>query len=50
MASVVAAERTAFDGTGHEWRLVVAINFDKGISGSDRSARTRDYDRIDVQR
>jgi mRNA interferase HigB len=47
-ASVVTAERMAFDIKGKAYRLVAAIDFEKGIVWIKWIGSHADYDRIDV--
>ena len=47
-ASVVTAERIAFNIKGNSYRLVVSIDFQKGIVWIKWIGTHRDYDRIDV--
>jgi mRNA interferase HigB len=48
-ASVVSAERIVFNIKGNDYRLVVAIDFEKGIVWIKWVGSHRDYDRIDVR-
>jgi mRNA interferase HigB len=47
-ASVVAAERVVFNIKGNDYRLVVAVDFEKGIVWIKWLGTHRDYDRIDA--
>lgn len=47
-ASIVSAERVVFNVKGNAYRLVVAIDFDKGIVWIKWIGTHKDYDRIDV--
>ena len=47
-ASVVSAERIVFNIKGNDYRLVVAVDFAKGIVWIKWLGTHRDYDRIDV--
>lgn len=47
-ASVVTAERIVFNIKGNAYRLVVAVDFEKGIVWIKWIGTHRDYDRIDV--
>ncbi len=47
-ASVVTSERVVFNIKGNAYRLVVAVDFEKGIVWSKWIGTHRDYDRIDV--
>lgn len=47
-ASVVTAERVVFNIKGNDYRLVTAIDFEKGIVWIKWPGTHRDYDRIDV--
>ena len=48
-ASVVSAERIVFNIKGNDYRLVVAVDFEKGIVWIKWLGTHRDYDRIDVR-
>ncbi len=48
-ASIVSAERTVFNIKGNSYRLVVAIDLEKGIVWIKWIGSHRDYDRIDVR-
>jgi mRNA interferase HigB len=48
-ASVVSADRIVFNIKGNSYRLVVAVDFDKGIVWIKWIGAHRDYDRIDVK-
>ncbi len=47
-ASVVTAERVVFNIKGNSYRLVVSVDFEKGIVWIKWIGTHRDYDRIDV--
>jgi mRNA interferase HigB len=47
-ASIVTAERVVFNIKGNAYRLVVAIDFEKGIVWIKWIGTHKDYDRIDV--
>jgi mRNA interferase HigB len=47
-ASIVTAERIVFNIKGNDYRLVVAVDFEKGIVWIKWIGTHRDYDRIDV--
>lgn len=47
-ASVVTAERIVFNIKGNSYRLVVSVDFEKGIVWIKWIGTHRDYDRIDV--
>ena len=47
-ASVVNAERIVFNVKGNAYRLVVSVDFDKGIIWIKWIGTHKDYDRIDV--
>jgi mRNA interferase HigB len=47
-ASIVTAERVVFNVKGNAYRLVVAVDFEKGIVWIKWIGAHRDYDRIDV--
>ena len=47
-ASIVSADRVDFNIKGNDYRLVVAIDFEKGIVSFKRIGTHSDYDRIDV--
>jgi mRNA interferase HigB len=48
-ASIVSAERIVFNIKGNDYRLVVAVDFEKGIVWIKWIGTHRDYDRIDVK-
>ena len=48
-ASVVTAERVVFNIKGNDYRLVAAIDFEKGIVWIKWIGSRADYDRIDVK-
>jgi mRNA interferase HigB len=48
-ASVVTAERVVFNIKGNDYRLVAAIDFEKGIVWIKWIGTHKDYDRIDVR-
>jgi mRNA interferase HigB len=47
-ASIVSAERIVFNTKGNSYRLVVAVDFEKGIVWIKWLGTHRDYDRIDM--
>jgi len=47
-ASIVSAERVVFNIKGNAYRLVVAVDFEKGIVWIKWIGTHREYDRIDV--
>ncbi len=47
-ASIVTAERVVFNIKGNAFRLVVAVDFEKGIVWIKWIGTHKDYDRIDV--
>ena len=47
-ASIVTAERIVFNVKGNTYRLVVAVDFEKGIVWFRSIGTHKDYDRIDV--
>jgi mRNA interferase HigB len=49
-ASVVSAERVVFNIKGNDYRLVTAIDFEKGIVWIKWLGSHKDYDRINVRR
>ena len=48
-ASVVSADRIVFNIKGNGYRLVVSVDFEKGIVWIKWIGTHRDYDRIDVR-
>jgi mRNA interferase HigB len=48
-ASIVSADRIMFNIKGNDYRLVVAIDFEKGIAWIKWIGSHRDYDKIDVK-
>ena len=48
-ASIVSAERIVFNIKGNDYRLVVSVDFEKGIVWIKWLGTHRDYDRIDVR-
>jgi mRNA interferase HigB len=48
-ASIVSSERIVFNIKGNDYRLVVAVDFEKGIVWIKWIGTHRDYDRIDVK-
>jgi mRNA interferase HigB len=48
-ASVVASDRIVFNIRGNAYRLVVAVDFEKGIVWIKWLGTHRDYDRIDIK-
>jgi len=49
-ASIVNADRIVFNVKGNDYRLVVSVDFEKGIVWIRWLGAHRDYDRIDVRR
>jgi mRNA interferase HigB len=49
-ASTVTAERIVFNIKGNTYRLVISVDFDKGIIWIKWIGTHKDYDRIDVTR
>jgi len=47
-ASIVSAERIVFNIKGNAYRLVVAVDFEKGIVWIKWIGTHKDYDKIDV--
>jgi mRNA interferase HigB len=47
-ASVVTAERVVFNIKGNDYRIVAAVDFEKGIVWIKWIGAHKDYDRIDV--
>jgi mRNA interferase HigB len=47
-ASIVTAERVVFNIRGNNYRLVAAVDFEKGIVWIKWIGTHKDYDRIDV--
>jgi len=48
-ASVVTAERVVFNVKGNAYRLLVAVDFEKGIVWIKWIGTHKEYDRIDVR-
>ncbi len=48
-ASIVSADRIVFNIEGNDYRLVVAVDFEKAIVWIKWLGTHRDYDRIDVK-
>jgi mRNA interferase HigB len=48
-ASVITSERIVFNIKGNDYRLVVAVDFEKSIVWIKWIGSHRDYDRIDVK-
>lgn len=48
-ASIVGADRIVFNVKGNAYRLVVAVDFEKGIVWVKWIGTHKDYDRIDVK-
>jgi mRNA interferase HigB len=48
-ASIVSADRVVFNIKGNDFRLVVSVDFDKGIVWIKWIGTHRDYDRIDAR-
>jgi mRNA interferase HigB len=47
-ASIISADRVVFNITGNDYRLVVAVDFEKGIVWIKWIGTHKDYDKIDV--
>jgi len=47
-ASIVTADRIVFNIKGNDYRLVVSVDFEKGIVWIKWIGTHKDYDRIDV--
>ena len=47
-ASIISADRIVFNVKGNDYRLVVSVDFEKGIVWIKWLGTHRDYDRIDV--
>lgn len=47
-ASIVNAERVVFNIKGNAYRLIVAVDFEKGLVWIKWLGTHRDYDRVDV--
>jgi mRNA interferase HigB len=47
-ASIVTADRIVFNIKGNDYRLVVAVDFEKGIVWIKWVGTHKDYDKIDV--
>ena len=47
-ASIISAERIVFNVKGNDHRMVVAVDFEKGIVWIKWIGTHKDYDRIDV--
>ena len=48
-ASIISADRIVFNIKGNDYRLVVAVDFEKAIVWIKWLGTHRDYDRIDVK-
>jgi mRNA interferase HigB len=48
-ASIVSADQIVFNIKGNDYRLVVAVDFEKGIVWIKWMGTHRDYDRIEVK-
>lgn len=48
-ASIVSADRIVFNVKGNDYRLVVSVDFEKGIVRIKWLGTHRDYDKIDVR-
>jgi mRNA interferase HigB len=48
-ASIVSADRIVFNVKGNDYRLVVAVDFEKSILWIKWVGTHRDYDKIDVK-
>jgi mRNA interferase HigB len=49
-ASIVSAERIVFNIKGNDYRVVVAVDFEKGIVWIKWIGTHKDYDRIDAKK
>lgn len=49
IASIVSADRIVFNIKGNDYRLIVAVDFEKGIVWIKWIGTHRDYDRIDAK-
>ncbi|MEX1205685.1 MAG: type II toxin-antitoxin system HigB family toxin [Dongiaceae bacterium] len=49
-ASIVSADRVVFNIKGNDYRLVVSVDFEKGIVWIKWVGTHKDYDRIDVKK
>jgi mRNA interferase HigB len=49
-ASIVSADRIVFNIKGNDYRLVVAVDFEKGILWIKWIGTHKDYDKIDVKK
>jgi mRNA interferase HigB len=49
-ASVISADRIVFNIKGNDYRLVVAVDFEKGIVWIKWIGTHKEYDKIDVKR
>ena len=49
-ASIVSADRIVFNIKGNDYRLVVAVDFEKGIVWIKWIGTHKEYDRIDVKK
>jgi mRNA interferase HigB len=47
-ASIISADRIVFNIKGNDYRLVVAVDFEKGIVWIKWIGTHKDYDKIDV--
>ena len=47
-ASIVTAERVVFNVKGNDYRLVVAVDFEKSVVWIKWLGSHKDYDRLDV--
>jgi mRNA interferase HigB len=48
-ASVISSERIVFNIKGNDYRLVVSVDFEKGIVWIKWLGNHRDYDRLDAR-
>ena len=48
-ASIISSERIVFNIKGNDYRLVVSVDFEKGIVWIKWLGTHRDYDRLDVK-
>jgi mRNA interferase HigB len=49
-ASIVSADRIVFNIKGHDYRLVAATDFERGIVWIKWVGTHKDYDKIDVRK
>jgi mRNA interferase HigB len=49
-ASIISADRVVFNIKGNDYRLVVAVDFDRSIVGIKWIGTHKEYDKIDVKK